>query len=216
MWFMQMAPTEIRGRPPVKYTGLPAELPVHFRQVLDDAQDEKPLQEFFEKNPAALLTGILRPHRAWVLPRQILPKPEGGFWVPDFMICDWTSVGPQWLIVELESPTGKPTNTKGISAKLRDAQQQIEDYRGHLQRNAALLRDGGFPGIQGNVPAWILIGRRGTRSTVEQNRLANLRQYNIEVATYDRVLYEFQERVSAEQRTRRELEMLRRSGRGGA
>jgi hypothetical protein len=49
-----------------------------YREVLSSARDEKPLQRFFEDYPSAPLVGIVRPHTGFVLPRQILPKPEGG------------------------------------------------------------------------------------------------------------------------------------------
>ena len=82
---------------------------------LGPRKSEKPLQLLFEQHPTILLTSIVCHRTSCVFPRQSLPKPEGGSWIPDFMICDWTSVGPLWTIVELESPTAKATNTKGIS-----------------------------------------------------------------------------------------------------
>jgi hypothetical protein len=93
---------------------LPNNLARKFRSVLDHAKTEKPLQLLFEQHPIILLTSIVCHRTSWIFPRKSLPKPGGGSWVPDFMICDWTSVGPLWTIVELESPTARATNTKGI------------------------------------------------------------------------------------------------------
>jgi hypothetical protein len=78
-----------------------------------DAEDEKPLQLFFEENPVALLFGLVSPHTGWVIPRPRLSLPEGGGNIPDFIVCEWSSVGPRWIIVELESPKASPVNEGG-------------------------------------------------------------------------------------------------------
>jgi len=194
------APAQMCGRNPVQHVHIPRNLPKRFREVLNLAKGEKPLQLFFERHPIILLISIVSPHTAWVFPRKMLPKPEGGSWVPDFMICDWTSVGPLWTIVELESPTAKVTSSRGISGKCRHAQQQIDDYRNHVSKNAAFLRDGGLLGIHGRCPAWIVMGRTEERSTTERERIAHLREYGIEVASYDRLLYDCQERSAVKRR----------------
>lgn len=201
---MAFAPDNIQGYPPVKCSRMPGTVAQQFKQVLDCATDEKPLQKFFEQNPGALLTGIIAPHTAFVIPRHVLPKPEGGSWIPDFMLCDWTSIGPLWTIVELESPTARTHTLKGvISAKLRTAQQQVEDYRQHLRKHAAFLRDGGWPDIHQKANAWIVIGRVRETTVQERERLAAFREYNIEIASYDRLLMGCKERISMDARSRR-------------
>ena|ERR1022692_2206921 len=85
-------PAEIRGLPPVAYGNISPSLVEEFRHVLESASDEKPLQQFFERNPAMLLVGIVAPHRAWVFPRAILPKPEGGIrgsWLRAGRVLSW-------------------------------------------------------------------------------------------------------------------------------
>jgi hypothetical protein len=67
-----------------------AHLGRRFHEVLSPAKNEKPLQLLFEQYPIILLTSIVCHRTSWVFARQSLPKPEGGSWVPDFMICDWT------------------------------------------------------------------------------------------------------------------------------
>jgi hypothetical protein len=203
-------PAEIRGLPPVAYGNISPSLVEEFRHVLESASDEKPLQQFFERNPAMLLVGIVAPHRAWVFPRAILPKPEGGAWIPDFMTCDLTSTGPIWTIVELESPTAEPINSRGISAICHHAHQQIEDYRRHLANHAAFLRDGGWPISGERSPAWIVIGRRHEQQqALGAERLASLRQYSIEVASYDRLLSECEFTVKSNENNRLKLEELK-------
>src|SRR5437868_2884452 len=154
---------------------VPRDLARKFREVLDHAKNERPLQLFFERHPIILATSIVRHRTSWIFPRNSLPKPEGGSWVPDFMICDWTSsVGPWWTMVELENPTARTTSSRGISAKCRHALQQIEDYRNYLRKYAMFLRDGGFSGIHSECHAWVIIGRTEKRTPIDCERLAQL------------------------------------------
>ena len=111
--FPTFAPKTIRDQPPVAYRKCTLAQTKKFREALKKTRDERPLQRFFEENPAMLLLGIVAPHSAWVFPRASLPIPEGGAWIPDFMICDWTSIGPRWTIVELESPGLKALTKAG-------------------------------------------------------------------------------------------------------
>jgi hypothetical protein len=196
-------PPQMCGLNQVPDDGLPRNLGSRFREVLDLAKNEKSLQLLFQQHPIILLISIGGHRTSWVFPRKSLPKPEGGSWVPDFMICDWTSVGPLWTILDLESPTARATNTKGISGICRHAQQQIDDYRNHLRKHAAFLRDAGFLGIHGKCRAWIVIGRTEERSIADCERLAHLREYDIEVASYDRFLKDCQERVRHQESSRR-------------
>ena len=198
---------EIQGLPPVAYKPVSR---TKYRMVLQDAKDERPLQRFFEENPALLVRGLTRPHRSWVFPRANLPKPEGGSWIPDFMICDWGSIGPRWTIVELEGPRQKAVLRSGkISAICRHAQQQIDDDRRHLAAHASQLRDGGWPMFGGKVSAWILIGRSSeARVALGIERLAQLRDYDIEIATYDRLFKEYKDIVQGELSSDRALKNL--------
>jgi len=142
----------------------------------------------------------------------MLPTPGGRFWIPDFMVVDFTSLGPEWHIIELESPTARATTAKGLlSAQLRTAQQQIEDYRRHLGKHAGQLRDGGFPIVDGHCQAWIVVGRRNyPRNQQEEERLADFRKYNIEIASYDRLADEIRERVELNEASKRGLKKLMR------
>src|ERR1700722_17723115 len=57
--------------------------------ILGEAQDERPLQEFYTKHPY-LLALAFRPHHCWVFP---LPRLGGGQHIPDFLYCDRNSLG---------------------------------------------------------------------------------------------------------------------------
>lgn len=203
-------PETIRGIAPIPYRKCTTDLVDEFRDVLEKAEDEKPLQQFFERNPAILLLGIVAAHRSWVFPRASLPKPEGGSWIPDFMICDWGSLGPRWTIVELESPRRSALTRSGsVSAICRHAMEQIEDYRRHLKKHAAHLRDGDLPIDGGKCPAWIVIGRRfDGRTELGVERLSNLRDYDIDVASYDRLVSECDSIVRAEKASAESLKEL--------
>ena len=93
------------GQPPVKYEPVSRSILKGFSaawQEAEEARSEKPMQKFLELHPVVLVS-ILSPHRVWVFPQQALGKAVGGGWQPDFLLCDWTSNGPEWTIVELES-----------------------------------------------------------------------------------------------------------------
>jgi hypothetical protein len=211
-------PDIIRGVPPIPYRKCTAELISEFRDVLEKAEDERALQQFFERNLAILLLGLVAAHRSWVFPRASLPKPEGGAWIPDFMICDWGSLGPRWTIVELESPRRSATTQSGsVSAICNHAREQIEDYRRHLKKHASLLRDGGWPIDGGKCRAWIVIGRRFEgRTELSVERLSSLRDYDIDVASYDRLVSECDYVVKAEQASKKGLEELVKRVKGRA
>ncbi|MBI2816884.1 MAG: DUF4263 domain-containing protein [Acidobacteria bacterium] len=183
-------PDKIAGLPPVKWYLIEPQLTEKFWNTLEAATDERTLQQFFEQNPAALLTGIIRPHTAWVIPRPQLPKPQGEGGIPDFIICEWSSLGPAWTIVELESPRRKTVTKAGLSSICNHALEQIERYRTYLEDNALFLRDQGWPGIRGGCACAgvVIIGRRSDDLTTTQKDLLSAnRRRQIEVMSYDRV-----------------------------
>lgn len=160
-----------------------------FKATLEAASDERPLQRFFEQYPYTLALGILGgPHECWVIPKPNL----GAEYIPDFLICNWTSNGPSWYVIELENPTFKPTTKAGsISRKCHKGIEQVTDYRAWLRDNVAYAKlQGKYIGINGNCSGWVVIGRRNNnRSELEQRRLSDFGwQNHIQVASYDRLL----------------------------
>lgn len=78
--------------------------------VLARAPDERELQTFLAGHPYALVLGVLGERRtAWVLDR---PR-FGAEYVPDFLIGMRNSLGPTWMLVELESPKADPLRKDG-------------------------------------------------------------------------------------------------------
>ena len=186
-------PKQIAGCDPITWHVWRPELTHKFSSVLETASDEKPLQIFFEEYPEALLTGLVKPHTGWVISRPKLPKPDGGGWIPDFIICEWKSVGPDWIIVELKSPRASPlTNSGRISGYCNRAAEQINDYKTHIEKHGHFLREGGWPNLHGQCDGVIVIGRRDDSNRSLGDKLASFKRQRIEIASYDRLLEECQ------------------------
>jgi len=84
-----------------------------FRQLankLDNASDERPLQEFFTRHPNILVLAF-PVHSCWVFPK---PRLGGGKYIPDFLLCDRTSLGYKWTLIELENQNFPATNKKAF------------------------------------------------------------------------------------------------------
>jgi len=88
--------------------------------VVEEANDEAPIQSWLEANPGALLAFLQGQTNAWVFGRPRL----GAEYIPDFMICEQDSRGYQWHLVELESPRFPVLTGSGMqSAKLTQAKK---------------------------------------------------------------------------------------------
>lgn len=156
-----------------------------YARILNEAKDEQPLQAFFTTHPY-LLALAFPVHHSWVFPK---PRLGGGKWIPDFLVCDRNSLGYQWTLVELESPTMEATNSnESVSADTHHAVQQIRDYRRWLRDNALFEQSQGYRGLNADCDGFIVIGRRDGRTALEQERLADFRRDHIEIASYDRLL----------------------------
>jgi hypothetical protein len=202
-------PVAIMDKLPVTQLRLTREMIDNFESAIESSKDERPLQKLFEEHPQVLVNSLIGPHTVWVFERPRLPTPTGGLRIPDFMICDWTSIGPKWTIVELESPREKRANKAALSAKLNHAIEQIVDYRSYLSKYAQLTRDAGFPGMHLPNEAVIVIGRRSEMiSETNGERLAAMRQQKVEVATYDRLLEQCEKVFSVQEANKASLEKL--------
>ena len=130
--------------------------------VLAQARDEKPLQTFLADHPHVLILGILGQKRqAWALDRPSF----GGKYFPDFLVGMRDSLGPTWMLVELESPTTELLRKDGEPRReLNHAVQQIRDYRRWLRDNHDYFRRGsGCWGIEAGCTGTVVIGRREMR-----------------------------------------------------
>jgi hypothetical protein len=202
-------PEKIAGLDSVGWNVNRPKLIANFRDVLWSTRDERPLQRFFEQNPVALLFGLVRPHTAWVIPHPSLPRPQGGGGVPDFIVCEWSSIGPKWILVELESPKKSPVTKTGVSAICNHAVEQINDYRRYLRDNALFLRDNGWPEIHGECDGVVVIGRRTDARRAELSpKLAAFKKQAIEIVSYDRLLEQCAEKQDSIDRNDASLKRL--------
>ena len=100
--------------------------------MIDEAQDERPIQALFEGNPELLVQLLRGGHGRWVFSKPKL----GSEHIPDFAICEKDSGGYHWCLVELENPNYDALTRSGQpTAKLTHAMQQIHDWRIWLRRN---------------------------------------------------------------------------------
>ncbi len=160
-----------------------------FRNTLNDAFDEKPMQSFLASHPH-LLTCLLPPGRdAWCWDR---PR-FGSESIPDFLLCTRNSTGFEWVMVELESPTVAPLTQAALpGTKLREAQAQIHDWRIWLRDNIAYAqRQLGFDGLTAEVPGVIVIGRRSSVDPKHAKRWRELSADKTRIMTYDRLIDSF-------------------------
>lgn len=158
--------------------------------TLDEAKDERPLQELLTRRPGLLARITVSSFGTFVVP---LPR-LGERYVPDFVLVVADSAGIHYTLVELESPRQRLSLKDGqLSAKAREALQQIESWREWLKDNLTMAQrpreaNGlGLPEIRPDSPGLVLIGRRSeitpTANLVMRQRLRE--QLGISFHTYD-------------------------------
>jgi hypothetical protein len=173
-----------------------------YRDVLEAAADERPIQRYLASNPLILVQHLHGGHGRWVLPQKRL----GSEYVPDFILAERNSAGFEWQFVELQSPQAELfiPSTGRNSAQLDEGLRQIEEWRRWLEDNRPYARNPkaqnglGLRNISANFPGLLLIGREAklTDSTRERRRQLGGR-YNIHIRTYDWLLREAESRVRA-------------------
>jgi hypothetical protein len=93
-------------------------------------------------------------------------------------------------MVELESPSITPLTRVGLaSAKLRDAQGQVSNWRIWLRDNIAYAKNQlELPGLNAESRAVIIVGRRSNLDARHSKKWRELSSYNTRAMTYDRLL----------------------------
>jgi hypothetical protein len=160
--------------------------PTELNGIVEEAQDERPIQQYLENNPVVISLILGGGHGRWVF-----PKPKLGCeYVPDFMLCERDSAGYHWQLVELESPTLKALTQSGQStSQLTHAKHQIDQWRIWLRQNVQYAQnelryihlDCEFLGV-------IIIGRREERNTEFQRYYRELSDDKLTIMSYDRLL----------------------------
>lgn len=162
------------------------------RETIDDATDERPIQNLIEKCPALLATLDMQGHATYVRSQVSL----AGKLIPDFMLATVDSAGIHWTYVELESPTEDMGLKDGTLAKnARKGVEQIKSWRRLVMANLNVARNpesefgAGLVDIRPNSPGVVIIGRRGsTRDAYPEVRNELEEDLKIKIKTYDWLL----------------------------
>lgn len=162
------------------------------RHVLDEADNEKPIQELLERRPQLLASLVRGPSR------YCRPKVRfGGRYVADFLLADIDSNGVRWILVELETPHSRVTLKKSnqFDSHARKGVEQINDWRRWIGANLHQARDSdpdtgiGLPDIESRAEGVVLVGRRQTlRPTARALRRELHEKERIRMLTYDRLV----------------------------
>lgn len=153
-------------------------------------RDEAPFQSLIERNPQ-LLASLVRGHwETFVIPQKRL----GAEHVTDFLVLGISSLGPEWLAVELEAPRHEILTKKGrLRNPVQHAVDQIQDWREWLTANVAYAQNQHhLVGLTNRVPGLVIIGRAEPAAEREpaRNRLAE--QDQIQIHSWDWLMRETQ------------------------
>jgi len=170
-----------------------------FEEKLNAAEDERDMQSYLEEHPLMLIQHLGGGHGRWVIPHQKL----GVQFVTDFVIAEKSSIGFEWVAVELESPTVQLFTKKGDpSAALTHAIRQVSDWRAWLKKNqnyAARSRSEsglGLTDIDSDLPSLIIIGRESSLNPATKELRRQLGgDLKIKIHTYDWLVRMRRERV---------------------
>ncbi|MCH8976253.1 MAG: DUF4263 domain-containing protein [Proteobacteria bacterium] len=171
-----------------------------FEDVLNSADDESPLQSYFEEYPM-IFGGLLGRESKYVIPRPNL----GGKYIPDFLLVDIDSQGAHWTFVELESPTANIyiKGGKAFSLNARIGIDQIKDWRRWIADNRDHARkqrsEGGLglSDIDDRAKGLVIIGRRDSmiqKGNAIRRQLKN--ENNISLRTYDGIIQQILSSIS--------------------
>jgi hypothetical protein len=182
-----------------------------FEHVLATAAREEDVQRFLSENPFILAEQL--PHCHFVVPKFRF----GGNYVSDFLLAEFASSGPTWVLVELEPVDAQLVTASGqLAERVRVGTQQVRDWRDWLLDNRDMaMRPRSKNGLGlseiDDVWGWVIVGRR-TQVTPRFNQLRKqvLDESLIEIMTYDRILERFRARAEHWEQWENTLNELRR------
>lgn len=158
-------------------------------EAIENADDEKPIQEFLESRPQLLVT-LLRGRDRFCIPKARL----AGKYVTDFMLADADSLGIRWVLVELETPRSSVTllESNQLDKNARKGLSQVTEWREWLLNNLASARqprkkDGlGLVDIRPESQGIVLVGRRAAlHENAEAVRTRIREKQDVHVHTYE-------------------------------
>lgn len=157
-------------------------------QIIREAKDERPVQEYLQENPH-LFAPLLGRSDRYALSQKRL----GCEYVPDFVIGDVSSLGISWRLIELESPA-KPMHLKDgetLSENARKGVDQIFQWRQWLNDNSYYAHRSpnenglGLYGIDKNASAIVLVGQRDISTSAKEYARNSHIDNGIEIHHYD-------------------------------
>jgi hypothetical protein len=156
---------------------------------------EAPFQRLIERNPEMLASLVHGNWGTYVLPQKRL----GAEHVTDFLVLGVSSVGPEWLAVELEAPRHDLFNVNGtLRAPVQHAVNQIQDWREWLTTNVAYAQDEHHLfGLTNSVPGLVIIGRADPAAEREPARSRIAVEQRIHIHSWDWLLRDTQQVVDA-------------------
>jgi hypothetical protein len=145
------------------------------QKLVQTSKDERAIHLFLKGNPFILTSKIHPAHHAQIC----ISKPKlGAEFEPDFLMAGLDSAGLWWYGVELENPNKAMFTKAGeITAELNHALRQIDDWRRWLRENLDYLRrEHGYEDIDGELPCYVVIGRRDTEVLDSESLLKRQRE----------------------------------------
>ena len=108
-----------------------------FFGILENTEDERPMQRFFEQNPDIFVGS------KYVVANALISKlPLGNDFIPDFAFVEPTSGVTYLHLIEIESPKIKIFNADNhFSTKYNRAFQQVQDWANWAVRNRDAIRE---------------------------------------------------------------------------
>lgn len=147
---------------------------------------EEPFQALVTRCPALLSASVVGGWKTFVIPKQRL----GAEYVPDFLVLGISSIGPQWVLVELEAPRHKIRNKDGgISGPTRQGVKQIRDWREWLTTHVAYAQSGlHLYGLTSHASGLVIIGRDDPTVERDQSRAQSAEEARIVIHSWDWLL----------------------------
>ena len=160
--------------------------------LLDSEPKESEVHRFLENNPKFLIQTLSTGHGRF----QISKPRLGAEFIPDFLLAELSSIGIEWHLVEIETPSSQVERKDGRPTQhVNHAIGQIRDWRTWLMNNLDYARrpedqDGlGLVGIDPRAPGLIIIGRRQNFSSeYNEFRRILIDRERIVIHSYDWIL----------------------------
>lgn len=147
---------------------------------------EAPFQKLLEMYPALLACTVMGGWKTFVMSQKRL----GSEYIPDFLVLGINSVGPQWVMVEIEAARHSIENNDGtLSGATRHGVKQIQDWRDWMMTNVAYAQTQlGLHGITTRAPGLVIIGRDNPSFSRQPARAQSAEDARIDIHSWDGLL----------------------------